>query len=187
MRDQRCDGDIAEEWRDIAGYEGLYQVSNLGRVKSLPKYNIKDPKILSLINVKNYHNVNLFRDKTQRRHQVHRLVAKAFLPNPDNLPVVNHIDGNGLNNNVENLEWCTQSYNTVHAIRIGRLDPTLRWKASAKVCSKKVVRDDGVVFESGTAAAKALGVDQANISRCLCGKRKQTKGHSFSYYEEETA
>jgi hypothetical protein len=118
----------AEEWRDIKGYEGLYQISNLGRVKSLICWcgnkNIKAyrqrEKILKTKPKKNgYLVVTLRYQNVIKYKSIHRLVAKAFLPNPNNYPVVNHIDGNKTNNNINNLEWCSYSHNTKEAIRIG--------------------------------------------------------------------
>ena len=96
-----------EIWKDIKNYEGLYQVSNLGRVKSL-YYN----KILqNAVQKDGYFQVSLSKNGIQKMYLVHRLVAEAFLPNPHNYPCVNHKDENPLNNNVENLEWCTYEYN----------------------------------------------------------------------------
>ncbi|ELC8411524.1 NUMOD4 domain-containing protein [Clostridium perfringens] len=116
---------VAEEWRDIKGYEGLYQVSNYGRIKSLLGWNgkryVKRTKILApssqQLNI-NYCRsvVKLSKNGERKDYKVHRLVAKAFLDNPNNYDVVNHKDGNPLNNNVENLEWCTQKQNIRHAL-----------------------------------------------------------------------
>ena len=97
-----------EIWKDIEGYEGLYQVSNKGRVKSFHgKGRIMKPGTHPL----GYKVVPLTKDGETNTKQVHRLVAQAFIPNPENLPVINHKDENPSNNNVENLEWCTQKYN----------------------------------------------------------------------------
>ena len=114
-----------EIWADIEGYEGLYQVSNLGRVKSLVGYNghrhVKREKMLNPYKhkaSKNYYRsvVKLTKEGHKKDMKVHRLVAKSFLPNPENKPNINHIDGNPLNNDVSNLEWCTQKENVHHAI-----------------------------------------------------------------------
>ncbi len=104
-----------EVWKDIIGYEGLYQVSNLGNVKSLFRYK----KVLNNTIHKGYYLISLCKNKKQLPQRNHRLVAIAFIPNPENKPQVNHIDGNKLNNNVENLEWCTPKENTQHALLIG--------------------------------------------------------------------
>lgn len=118
----------AEIWKDIKGYEGLYQVSNLGNVKSLVGWNgkryIEREKILKKTVHQgrgNYYRevVNLAINKKRKMCKVHRLVAEAFLPNPNNLPQVNHIDGNPFNNKAENLEWCTARENVIHAVETG--------------------------------------------------------------------
>lgn len=111
---------IEEIWKDIKGYEGLYQVSNMGRVKRLNywnghKYN-NGEKILKPTT--QYVTDNYFRSKvklyngcSKKDFKIHRLVATAFIPNPNNYPIINHIDGNPLNNRADNLEWCTQKHN----------------------------------------------------------------------------
>jgi len=119
-----------EIWKDIKGYEGLYQVSNLGRVKSLQRYvthNFGGKKIVrerilkQIINGSGYYLVCLHILGKQKNHHIHRLLSDHFIPNPDNKPQVNHIDGNKLNNNIKNLEWATSSENTQHAIDNGLL------------------------------------------------------------------
>lgn len=110
---------MKEVWKDISGYEGLYQVSNFGRVKSLK---CRREKILKLEKTKdNYLTIRLSKDKTRKHIGVHRLVAQAFISNPDNLSQVNHKDENKENNFVENLEWCTQVYNMSYGTRVQRL------------------------------------------------------------------
>ena len=112
-----------ETWRDIPGWEGIYQISNLGRVKSCKV--IPSGKVMRLSN-KTGDYIRIVLQKNGRKnetHLVHRLVAKLFLPNPSNLPVVNHKDGNKQNNSVSNLEWCTVAENNAHAIAKGLFDP----------------------------------------------------------------
>lgn len=106
-----------EQWVDIKGFDGKYQVSNTGKVRSLC---YKKPRILSQYNTgkyRNYKEVKLYKGGrgTDDGYKVHRLVAEAFIPNPDNKPQVNHIDGNTFNNDVSNLEWVTNSENQKHA------------------------------------------------------------------------
>ncbi len=119
---------MKEIWKDVAGYEGVYQVSNLGRVKSLDrtiphnKYGSvrRNGKILKpFIDTYGYLKVRLCNDGTGRNEFVHRLVALAFIPNPQNKETVNHINGNKHDNTVANLEWNTQAENVKHAHRMG--------------------------------------------------------------------
>ena len=124
------DGEI---WRDVAGYEGFYRVSNFGRVKSFAR---GSEKILRQgLYGGEYFTVSLNKNKNRRNFSVHRLVAEAFIPNPNYFPVVNHKDGNKKNNFVENLEWVTQGENLLHASRIG-----LR-KTGADSCNAKLTED----------------------------------------------
>lgn len=119
---------MTEEWRSVSGYEGLYEVSNLGRVRSLDRLVQKGEvaykrkgRILKQTPVKKskYLHVYLFKNGVKKAYQVHRLVAYAFIPQVEGKNVINHKDGNGLNNAVDNLEWCTQSENVVHALKTG--------------------------------------------------------------------
>lgn len=119
--------DTIEIWRDITGYEGIYQISNLGRVRSLDRvsidkngieYSIKG-SMRKVSKSKGYSMIGLSKDNKQKMYLVHRLVAEAFLGNPENLPIVNHIDGNKSNSHIENLEWVSNSDNINHAISTG--------------------------------------------------------------------
>lgn len=104
-----------EIWKDIQGYEGLYQISNKGRVKSLHYKVGNKEEILKPHSRKEYYAIGLFKNGKQHHYGIHRLVAIAFIPNPNNLPIVNHKDINQHNNCVENLEWCTAQYNSTYA------------------------------------------------------------------------
>ena len=124
---------MSEEWRPIEGYEGLYEVSSYGRVRSLDRYvktcyeayKLHKGKILSPAKDKNgYLKVNLCCNGKHNTIRVHKLVAQAFIPNPDNLPEVNHKDEVKTNNNVDNLEWCDRSYNISYGTRTERQKKT---------------------------------------------------------------
>ena len=117
-----------EKWKPIPGYEGLYEVSSYGRVKSLEKYRYNNggkqllkERILRPINNGNgYFMVRLYKNKTYKYYLIHRLVAEAFIPNPDNLPIINHRDEDKTNNVTDNLEWCDAKYNSNYGTAIER-------------------------------------------------------------------
>lgn len=165
-----------EIWKDIVGYEGLYQVSNFGRIKSFHK-NKEYIKALTL-NDHGYSIVNLNKNKKQKTFKVHRLVSKAFIPNPNNYLIINHIDGNKINNNVDNLEWCTQSYNASHG-----------WKNHLnKGSSKKVLQYDlqgNLVgeFISSSDASRVLHINGGDIRSCCLSlyNHKTAGGYIWKY------
>lgn len=105
-----------EKTADIAGYEGLYTIDTLGRVYSCKRKKYMAPSSLAY----GHQVVNLRKNGVSKAHYVHRLVAEAFIPNPDKLPIVHHIDEDPKNNNVENLQWCTQKENVHHCIGAGK-------------------------------------------------------------------
>ena len=162
-----------EIWRDIAGYE-KYQVSNYGKVRSLD-YNhtgqIKE--LVQRCNRGGYMYVNLYNQGRRKTHMIHRLVAEAFLENPDQLPVINHIDCNKLNNHVSNLEFCTISQNTKHAYDNGLLNTEESRRKAAEANRKKVLcLTTGKTFDSIQEASSFYGVSHQTISACCKGKRK---------------
>ncbi len=173
----------SEGWLPVLNYEGLYEVSNLGRVRpAKPRY--KDVPILKTRICRGYERVTIYKNGKRKDFQVHRLVADAFIPNPDNKPQVNHIDGNKLNNVVENLEWVTRSENQLHAKRTG-LDPMIR---NNPIQSKPVdmYSTDGVflkTYASATEAERKTGINQGCISRCCAGKRgyKSAGGYVWKF------
>jgi hypothetical protein len=128
--------EIMEEWRDIEGYEGLYQISNLGSVKSLFRYRvckngsfqpIKERLLSPRTDKDGYKEVLLCNNCKRKCFKIHRLVAQAFISNPNNYPVINHKDENPSNNIVENLEWCTVKYNTNYGTTQERRRKTRGW------------------------------------------------------------
>lgn len=169
-----------EEWRDILGYEGKYMVSNMGRVKSLDYNRTGKEKILSPgINTKGYLIVGLFKNGKQNMRLVHRLVAEAFIPNPYNLPQVNHKDENIKNNIVSNLEWCDPKYNTNYGTRNKRVSAKL---LNREDLSKPVLCvETGIVYISSMDAERKTGADQSSIIKCCRGKLKTTGGYHWLY------
>ena len=183
-----------ELWKDVKNYEGLYQVSTLGRVRSFDKYIdvkirnvdkvLKRGKILKPVyNKDGYLKVYLYKNGKGTNFFVHRLVAKTFIPNPDNLPLVNHKDEVKTNNYPYNLEYCTYKYNTNYGTRNER---AAKSNTNGKR-SKKVYQYDmqgNLIKEwDSTREAGRNGFDNANISKCCLGKHKTHKGFIWSYEE----
>lgn len=129
-----------ETWKDIEGYEGLYQVSDLGRIKSLNFNKTKRRKLLKQACTYDYKHITLFLNGKRTIYRVHRLVAVAFIENIGNKPEVNHIDGKKSNNKASNLEWCTSSENSMHAIK-NKLSSTFGEGANfSKLKKSQVIR-----------------------------------------------
>ncbi len=125
-----------EIWKDVIGFEGLYQVSSLGKVKNRKLLNIKPQ-----INTHGYEYVSLYKNSLKKHYSIHRLIALHFIPNPENKKCVNHIDGNKLNNSLNNLEWCTSSENNIHA-----LENNLRKPRKGEYSTQTKLNEEGVIF-----------------------------------------
>ncbi|WP_304612688.1 NUMOD4 domain-containing protein [Paramuribaculum intestinale] len=185
-----------EEWRDIPGYDGLYQVSSLGRVKHLAvkatpgsgRY-AKTETIRKQNFMKNgYLVVDLYKDNIRKTWLVHRLVALTFIPNPDDLPYVNHIDSNRANCALSNLEWCTASQNIQHSYDANNRREKMNWKsgienkrAKAILMLDKVSRKVLRRFDCIRDAERELGILNNCIVRCLKGKSKTSGGYIWVY------
>lgn len=190
-----------EEWRDIKGYEGMYQVSNLGQVKSLERWthfkNGKKPRlekerILKLVtHHKGYFKAQLRKNDKMKAYFVHRLVAEAFIPNPEGKSQVNHKDGIKTNNKTTNLEWVTQSENLKHSYHIlGVHKKSVEAMHAPRIKAKSkpvdVYDSDGNLireYSSQASAAKDLGVSAGNINNVVKrrGSYKSLKGYVFRY------
>lgn len=175
-------GSIKEIWKDIDEFKGLYQISNYGRVKSLPKkikmrnqYTEKEMVLKPQKNRNGYYCVNLVDGKkTNKLCTIHRLVANAFIPNNENKPQVNHIDGDKSNNRVSNLEWCTAKENNEHAIKTGLKQDSYR--------RKPIIQYD----KKGNFIKKWKCGRDTNIQHVyeVCnGKRKTAGGYIWKYAE----
>lgn len=169
-----------EDWKPVAGYEGIYEVSSLGRIRSYRKgkWGLCDaPKIIYGQLGRHYRTVVLCKDGHKNSVYIHRLVAETFIPNLQNLSEVNHKDGNKSNNAADNLEWCTHTENMHHADRIG-LNPYNR--------KKVVCVETGEHYNSITEAAEAHGLKSSNLRNCLSGISKTAGKKHWGYVNEYT-
>ena len=172
----RC---IMEEiWKDVVGYEGFYMVSNLGNVKRIKCKKHHDGKLLKPQKGRSYLLVGLSKNGIQTSQRVHRLVAEAFIENPNNYPVINHINQNKHDNRVENLEWCTYKYNNDYGKPI---KPKKIVKNHIGVKRKVRCIETSEIFSSQTSAAKKCGIVQSGIVRCCKGKQKSAGGFHWEY------
>lgn len=189
---------MEEAWKDIQGYEGKYQVSNLGRIKSLDRYvpfgqnasrlRKLEGKVLKLQpHQQGYSVVSLSKDSKISQYLVHRLVAEAFIPNPENKEMVNHKDGNKQNNNVTNLEWATRQENEDHAFRTGlkKFNDAVHMhkmnEAAALVNGKRVrCIETGIIYRSKCEAGRLLGVDESSIGYSI-SKNRTIRVGTFEY------
>lgn len=201
---------MVEEWRDIAGYEGLYQVSNLGRVRSLERKNcvgkrIRERVLGTYYDTKGYAFVHLFKTiqegKSKKRTvRVHRLVADAFIPNLESKPEIDHIDGNTKNNRSDNLRWCTRSENIRNPICTERQRKAQtglkkcpewfkKWMRENSPCrrgkdnnmARAVINvETGKRFDTVSEAAKSIGKKSGNVSDAL-RRGHRTGGYHWRY------
>lgn len=170
--------DISEIWKPIKGYEGKYEVSNFGKVKSLKRYKRNNSKmqlveeriLSSYINKKNgYVYVYLCNDGKYKNHRLHRVVAESFIPNPNNYDQINHIDGNRANNRVENLEWCDTSYNIKDM-----------YKRNGTYSKDNIVVDLYSKYKNCNTVAKLMGMSGQGIQGVL----KRNNIHIYSKNEK---
>ena len=150
---------MQEQWKPIAGYEDLYEVSDLGRIKSLRSNKIRKPHVMN----RGYLEVALFKDGVAKRYLIHRLVAEAFCEKPEGMNIVDHINGRKTDNRAFNLRWTTQKEN----VRAGNK-------------ARPVVRSDGKVYPSVRAVAED-GFNAPSVCECCQGRYKEHRGYTWSY------
>lgn len=176
-----------EVWKDISGYEGLYQVSNYGRVKSVGKivngsnqyginfqYFRKDKILKPIRDNWGYLRVSLYKDNIKMAKRIHRVVAETFMPNNHNYTIINHKNGNKEDNSVDNLEWCSQSHNVLESYRLGLQKPQ----------TKKVLQYDlqnNFIREWDCISEPRKLYHNSHIADCCSGKRKTAGGYIWKY------
>lgn len=170
-------------WKEIPGFEGLYEVSNTGKVRNrkheILKQQIKRTPCTC------YKTVDLWKNGSYCKKYVHRLIAESFIPNPSGFEFVNHKDEDGTNNSIENLEWCTREYNVNYGTARKRQAKKLKGRKSEKRIAVIQMDKDGneiKIHPSVTSAAESVGCSISEISSVCKGKRKTTRGFDWKYY-----
>ena len=154
--------------KDIKGYEGLYAITSCGKVWSYKSKRFLTPRI----NDKGYLRVALSKEGQAKDFYIHRLVAMAYIPNPENKPVVNHLDENPLHNYLNNLEWATQKENLNYG--------TCQQRKSKRVCCVET----NEIYDSVKAGALSLNLTSAALVRCLRNEKYTCGGYHWKYYDE---
>ena len=194
---------MEEIWKNVVGYEGLYQVSSLGRVKSLERlvknnnkggFRLIKEKVLSLCSSgRQYYYVSLLKNSSPKKVYVHRLVAEAFLPNPENKPCIDHLNTDKFDNRVENLKWCTCKENTNNPLTMDAITRTTRQKSTNEKRNATKIKNgsfgapieihkysaDGEYIESFktlVSAMKGLHADSKTIKRSLDNPKEKFRG-----------
>lgn len=184
---------LNEVWKDIFGLEGKYQISNLGRVRSVERYVSNHTGILKVnsrilkqqTNHKGYRVIRVVDSGKKITKSVHRLVANAFLPIVYGKNQVNHKDGNKSNNNIENLEWCTNQENQLHAIRLGLNNHSKYDSGRKKRKVKQIDLETRKVIKIFDSLAEAERMTKTrNIGACCQGKRRSANGYAWKYESE---
>lgn len=177
---------MTEVWKDVVGYEGYYQVSNFGRIRSVDRY-VDDSRngkrllrggIRKATAGKNgYLSARFCMNNKPKMIMLHRVVASAFIPNPDNLPEVNHKDEDITNNCVDNLEWCTSKYNANYGTRNKKLSMLHKKAVNQLDLGGNLIKR----WDSGREASKHFGIDPTGIMRVCKGRKESYKGYKWEY------
>lgn len=190
-------GNTVEIWKPVAGYEGFYEVSSKGRIRSKDRTTkngggefVKKGRVLKLVdNGNGYLRVELKVNNTSAKKYVHRIVAETFIENPANKPFINHLDNNPYNNAIENLEWCTPKENFLWMAMQGRNKRTDKWlkhlheaqkETYMAVVGENIATGEKIFFEKLN-EVKSMGFQPSCVCNCCKGKRKQHKGYRWAY------
>lgn len=181
------------DWIPIKEFDGYY-INKTGQVKSTRNFKGTKEKILKgSKNQQGYKTITMIKNKKVYTKTLHRLLAKTFIPNPHNYPCINHIDGNRLNNSLDNLEWCTYGHNNKEAYRIGLKKGAWCNKKNEKhPASKRVIQYDLEgnylkTWESGTEVERQLGISISSISQCCSGINKSAGRYKWRYKDDENS
>lgn len=169
-----------EEWRDVVGYEGIYQISNLGRIKSIRcRGHIREKILKPYVDGKGYLFITLCKDGKRKECRIHNLVATMFIQKPSNAQCVNHKNGNKKDNCVNNLEWCTFQQNIIHSrTQLGNIP-----NPPKKVIQKNLDGEILKIWDSGLEVQKYLGIWQPSLSRVCRNGGGILNGFFWSYFE----
>lgn len=173
-------------WKDVNGYSGLYKVNENGDIFSIRAGKNLKPNLLR----SGYYQYSLRKDGKRKLMLGHRVVAEAFVDNPDGYPIINHKNEIKTDNRADNLEWCTISYNQKYGTLPERRRKSGAWKKGVEVSKKAVTQiNRGVIietFESISEASRKTGINLSNISQCCKGNRKAAGGYSWIFEEVKT-
>lgn len=188
---------MEEIWKDIKDFEGLYQVSNMGRVKSLArvilrnngkKQTFKEKIIKQATNKQGYYQISLWKNGIEKRYLLHRLIAEHFIPNPENKPCIDHINTDPTDNRIENLRWCTYKENNNNPLTVKHRSKPRNWKIKGfeHWKSKPVVQ----LTKKGELLKiypNAFSAEVYHINRCCDGERKTAGGYKWQYVDDYLA
>lgn len=180
---------MEEVWRDVEGYEGLYQISNMGQLRHLGSIRYPGVRIIKPVVHEGYYRWCLSKNHRLSSRLLHRLVAQAFIPNPENKATVNHINGNKTDNRVENLEWMTFVENVKHGWKTGLIKGVnhgnyRKGKDAPRARAVIATNDGGEIiarYDTGRDAETALGVSFGSVCRSMTTKKCRVRGFRFHY------
>lgn len=177
-----------EIWKDIKDYKHLYKISNFGRVYSCMTVRFLQPGVSR---IGNYKKVVLYKNGKGITKKIHRLIAEAFIPNPENKPCIDHIDGDRLNNSISNLRWATYKENTNNPITLAKMKKTKSKKRRnplswfKKVCKPVICIEANMLFSSINEAGRYLNIDARKICQVCKGNKETIGGYHWKYAEPE--